>query len=80
MVVFEAAYVYLSSARMNLVDVLDNDRQVLNQRGSTSTSCPMSIQPNNDGLFARIRRVFAVLGFLYLGAVILLTVPWFQSQ
>lgn len=40
----------------------------------------MSIQPDNDGLFARTRRVFAVLGFLYLGAVILLTVPWIQSH
>ncbi|KAG2340153.1 alpha/beta-hydrolase [Suillus weaverae] len=40
----------------------------------------MSIQPDNDGLFARVRRVFAILGFLYLGAVILLAVPWFQSH
>ncbi|KAG1822626.1 alpha beta-hydrolase [Suillus subaureus] len=40
----------------------------------------MSIQPDNDGLFARLRRGFAVLGFLYLGAVILLAVPWFQSH
>lgn len=40
----------------------------------------MSIQPDNDGLFTRIRRIFAVLGFLYLGAVILLTVPWIQSH
>lgn len=40
----------------------------------------MLIQPDNDGSFARIRRVFAVLGFLYLGAVILLAVPFFQSH
>ncbi|KAG2060682.1 alpha/beta-hydrolase [Suillus hirtellus] len=40
----------------------------------------MSIQPDNDGLFARLRRVLAVLGFLYLGAVILLAVPWIQSH
>ncbi|KAG1879234.1 Alpha/Beta hydrolase protein [Suillus subluteus] len=40
----------------------------------------MSIQPDNNGLFANLRRGFAVLGFLYLGAVILLAVPWFQSH
>jgi abhydrolase domain-containing protein 12 len=40
----------------------------------------MSTQPVSDGLFARLRRGFAVLGFLYLGAVILLAVPWFQSH
>ncbi|KAG2144191.1 Alpha/Beta hydrolase protein [Suillus bovinus] len=40
----------------------------------------MSIQPDNDGLFPRLRKVFAVLGFLYLGAVILLAVPWVQSH
>ncbi|KAG1751018.1 Alpha/Beta hydrolase protein [Suillus lakei] len=40
----------------------------------------MSIQPDNDRLFARLRRVFAVLGFIYLGAVILLAVPWIQSH
>ncbi|OJA21015.1 hypothetical protein AZE42_02356 [Rhizopogon vesiculosus] len=34
----------------------------------------------NDGFLARSRKVFAVLGFLYLGAVILLAVPWIQSH
>ncbi|KAG2064485.1 alpha beta-hydrolase [Suillus decipiens] len=41
----------------------------------------MSImQPDKGGLFARLRKVFAVLGFLYVGVVILLAVPWFQSH
>jgi abhydrolase domain-containing protein 12 len=38
------------------------------------------MQPLNDEFLARSRRFFAILGFLYLGAVILLAVPWIQSQ
>ncbi|KAJ8590214.1 alpha/beta-hydrolase [Rhizopogon salebrosus TDB-379] len=38
------------------------------------------MQPLNDEFLARSRRFFAILGFLYLGAVILLAVPWIQSH